>query len=222
MKSFNELFDKTELTWKQLNRWMRDAKNQVELLPANIKENQKILLELQITTKSLLGTVVYYTGGILVNEGWLRILGSGNPRLPRNVATWNQIVSGQTTRLPGGLLIADDVVGGFFAINGGAFGGNIGDVFYLAPDTLEWENLEMSYSNFVNWALTGDINRFYETFQWENWTDGVRKITGDKGILIYPYLWAEGEEIGLRSKSIVPIDELWKLNLDNKEKLGIK
>jgi hypothetical protein len=113
MKSLNELFDKTESTWKQLNQWVKNAKNQVELLPVNDKENQKILLELQITTKSLLGTVVYYTGGILVNEGWLRILGSGDLRLPRNLATWNQIKNGRSTRLPGSLLIADDVVGGF-------------------------------------------------------------------------------------------------------------
>ncbi|MCZ0754079.1 DUF2625 family protein [Anoxybacillus sp. J5B_2022] len=222
MKSLNELFDKTESTWKILNEWVENAKNHVELLPVNSKENQKILLELQITTKSLLGTVVYYTGGILVNDGWLRILGSGDSRLPRNLATWNQIENGQSMRLPGSLLVADDVVGGFFAINGGAFEGNIGDVFYLAPDTLEWENLDMSYSDFVNWALTGDVSRFYETFQWENWSDMVRKATGDKGILIYPYLWAEGEEIELRSKSIVPVNELWELNLDNRKKLGLE
>jgi hypothetical protein len=80
----------------------------------------------------------------------------------------------------------------------------------------------MSYSNFVNWALTGDINKFYETFQWKNWPDIVRKTTGDKGILIYPYLWAEGAEIDLRSKSIVPINELWELNLDNRKRLGIE
>lgn len=222
MKSLNELFDKTESTWKILNEWVENAKNHVELLPVNSKENQKILLELQITTKSLLGTVVYYTGGILVNDGWLRILGSGDSRLSRNLATWNQIENSQSMRLSGSLLVADDVVGGFFAINGGAFEGNIGDVFYLAPDTLEWENLDMSYSDFVNWALTGDVNRFYETFQWEDWSDMVRKATGDEGILIYPYLWAEGEEIELRSKSIVPINELWELNLDNRKKLGLE
>ena len=222
MKLLNDLIDNAESIWNQLNQWVEDAKNQVELLPVNDTDNQSVLFELQISTKSLLGTVGYYTGGILVNEGWLRILGSGHLRLPRKLVTWNQITNGRSKRLPGSLLIADDVLGGFFAINGGAFEGDTGDVFYLAPDTLEWENLEMSYSNFVNWALTGDINKFYETFRWKNWLDVVGETVGDEGILIYPYLWAEGAEVELRSKSIVPIYELWELNLDNRKNLGIE
>ena len=39
--------------------------------------------------RSPLGAVVYETGGILVDGGWLRILGSGNARLTRTLPGWN-------------------------------------------------------------------------------------------------------------------------------------
>ena len=39
--------------------------------------------------------------------------------------------------MPSYLLVADDVLGGFFAINGGTFCGKAGNVFYYAPDSGE-------------------------------------------------------------------------------------
>ena len=39
--------------------------------------------------------------------------------------------------MPSYLLVADDVLGGFFAINGGAFDGKAGNIFYYAPDSGE-------------------------------------------------------------------------------------
>mgnify|MGYP000969392700 FL=1 len=39
--------------------------------------------------------------------------------------------------MPGYLLVADDVLGGFFEINGGAFDGKAGNIFYYAPDSGE-------------------------------------------------------------------------------------
>jgi len=40
-------------------------------------------------------------------------------------------------------LIGDDSAGGFFAINGGALGNDPGKVYYLSPDNLKWEPMEM-------------------------------------------------------------------------------
>ena len=33
------------------------------------------------------------------------------------------------------LLVANDILSGFFAINGSAFGGKAGNVFYCVPDS---------------------------------------------------------------------------------------
>lgn len=43
----------------------------------------------------------------------------------------------------------------------------MGTIHYLAPDTLQWENLEVGYSDFLYWLLTGPIESFYETFNWK-------------------------------------------------------
>lgn len=69
---------------------------------------------------------------MLVDDGWLRWLGSGHPKLTRALNDWN------SPRTDGAFyLVGDDAAGGFFAINGGAFGDNVGSVYYWAPDNLD-------------------------------------------------------------------------------------
>ncbi|MBG9795012.1 hypothetical protein ABD76_22100 [Paenibacillus dendritiformis] len=223
MKSLDELIIQPESTWLMVQEWVSKATNNVEILAANKQEASNVLYQLQVTTKSVLGAVSYYTGGILVEHGWLRFLGSGSVRLPRSLNSWNEVDSnGKSSRMPSSLLIADDVVGGFFAMNGGAFGGRYGEIFYLAPDTLEWESLDMQYSDFLNWAFLGDVRKFYESFRWDTWVEEVKGLDGDKGVLIYPYLWAEGDALSNRKRAIVPIEELWNVNMVNRDKLGIQ
>jgi hypothetical protein len=90
-----------------------------------------------------MGAIIYETGGILVDDGWVRILGSGSAALNRDLMTWNKDKQNNF------LLVADDVLGGFFAINAGAFGPeSIGKIFYFSPDNLQWEATNKSYSDF--------------------------------------------------------------------------
>lgn len=49
-------------------------------------------------------------------------------------------------QMPSYLLVANDVLSVFFAINGGAFGGKAGNVFYYAPDSGKWEDTQLDYS----------------------------------------------------------------------------
>ncbi|AJA46868.1 hypothetical protein CPAST_c07680 [Clostridium pasteurianum DSM 525 = ATCC 6013] len=215
MKSIYELIDKSQETWNILQEWKRESTNKVEFLPANKNNAEKVLYDLQVTAKSILGAISYYTGGILVANGWVRILGSGADNFNRDISIWNKL------KLDGALLVADDVIGGFFAINGGYFEGEVGNIFYLAPDTLEWEDLELKFSDFVYWTFTGDISKFYEIFRWAEWEKETSKVTGDMGILNYPFLWAESEEIEKRSRKVVPIEELWGITNENKKRLGL-
>ena len=223
MKSLDELILRPESTWLMVQEWVSKATNDVEILAVSKQDASNVLYQLQVTTKSVLGAVLYYTGGILVEHGWLRLLGSGNVKLPRSLTSWNGVDSnGKSSRMQSSLLIADDAVGGFYAMNGGAFEGKLGEIFYLAPDTLEWESLDMQYSDFLNWAFLGDVRKFYESFRWDNWLEEVKCLEGDKGVLIYPYLWAEGDALSNRTRAIVPIEELWNVNMENREKLGIE
>ena len=119
-----------------MKQWLLEASNSYEVLPCNLAQARADLHQLQITTFSPLGAISYETGGILIDNGWLRILGSGHTRLSRSLASWTQLVTaGQTFQA---LLIADDASGGFFALNGGELGKDLGGIYYFAPDTLEW------------------------------------------------------------------------------------
>ena len=100
--------------------------------------------------------------------------GIGTPRLTRDIAAWN------AGRSNGFLLIADDAVGGFFAINGGGLGADAGALYYWAPDTLEWEPLELSYTDFLRWALGGGLEEFYEGLRWPGWQADTQALAGTR------------------------------------------
>ncbi|HTM22822.1 MAG TPA: DUF2625 family protein, partial [Kofleriaceae bacterium] len=140
-RTLEELIDLQEPGIRLVLDWAGQCARPVEVLPVDVTDAERTLLDLQITTSSPLGAVAYETGGILLDGGWLRILGAGAGKLPRTIASWNRLDRPRAEhRLPGALLVADDAIGGFFAINGGAFDGPLGNLFYLAPDTLRWED----------------------------------------------------------------------------------
>ncbi len=58
--------------------------------------------------------------------------------------------------------MADDIVGGFFALNGGAIGEDAGSIYYFAPDALCWQACGLSYSQFIEWALSAKIRAFLQ------------------------------------------------------------
>ena len=142
MKTLEELTGTDEPAIDLIRAWVSSAENQCDILPPS-SERDAVLLEVQVTTRSTMGAVAFETGGIFVDHGWLRFLGSGHPKLPRTLPGWNQ------DRANGIYLIADDAVGGFFAMKGGAFDGERGDIWYWLPDCLEWESLELRYTNFL-------------------------------------------------------------------------
>ena len=81
--------------------------------------------------------------------------------MPRSLPGWNK---GKSFKKygdrPGFLLVADDAMGGFFALNGGQLGKDAGKVYYLSPDNLEWEPLELTYTEFLQFCFHGDLAKF--------------------------------------------------------------
>ena len=47
------------------------------------------LLGLQVATRSSMGALVYRYGGIVMNGGWLRLLGSGCEQMKRGIYSFN-------------------------------------------------------------------------------------------------------------------------------------
>lgn len=222
MRTLEELINKEEPAWDLIQEWLQEAINTYEVLPRDAKRAETELLNAQITTRSPMGAILYETGGILINGGWIRLLGSGCERLDRGMFQWNK---GKTFedygQPPAFLLVADDILGGFFAINGGAFGqDDLGQIYYLAPDTLSWEPMNCGYSEFVCWTLEGDIDLFYESYYWKGWQEEVPKLNGNQVFSFFPFLWTkEGQQIEAVSRKVVPIEESYRLTMDMQRQL---
>src|SRR5437763_631158 len=122
MRTLEELLNTDEPAFPLIQTWAARAVRQVELLPPSAARGDA-LLQTQVTVRSPMGAVVYETGRILIDHGWLRVLGSAHQRLTRTLPGWNE------GRSDGFYLVADDVVGGFFAINGGALGDDVKNIY---------------------------------------------------------------------------------------------
>jgi len=207
--------------WASFKDATSDARNKFEILPVDPAKAKEALYQTQVTTHSVMGAIIYFTGGILIDGGWIRVLGSGSSKLDRSLPQWNK---GKTYdkfgEEPKFLLIADDVIGGFYAINGGTLGDEVGKIYYLAPDDLHWEAMHIGYGEFINFCLNGDLDKFYTGFRWTNWVNDLTKINGSSALYIYPHLWTgEGKEINSDTRNIVAVQDLYDYEIGELNKL---
>ena len=220
-RSLIELINTVDPAWPLVQEWISLASNTVEVLKTDRTRSEQVLLYLQVTTRSPLGAVAFETGGLLVDHGCLRFLGSGNKRFRGNLLSWN--MNEQTLEkspLKGACVVAYDALGGFFALNGGAFSEKLGTVYYFGPDTMHWHQFCESYSQLIFWAFTANLEQFYHTMRWSGWENVASTLSGDQGISIFPFLCTErGLPVSERSRNIVPMMELWNLHLDLAQQL---
>lgn len=212
--------DRDNNLWLELVQMFDEVKCDIKINEADTEVADKILERLQITKKSALGAIVYNTSGITIGS-WIRILGSGNDIDTRNIITWNNFdCNGVATKIKGALIIADDIIGGIFALNAGKFNGEKGDVWYFAPDTLQWESLKMKYSEFISWTVNGNVDEFYISLRWNEWLKQAKTVGFNDAILVYPFLWSDGVDIEKADKKIIPLEELLNINLECSKKFG--
>jgi hypothetical protein len=212
VKSLEELIDSRDPALPLVEKMLAETTRDYELLPPS-RDNSRVLSTLQVTTRSTLGAIAYETGGLLIDHGWLRVLGSGHPELPRNLADWN------AGRSEGYLLVADDAAGGFFAINGGGLGDDVGALYYWAPDTLQWEPLEIGYTDFLGWALSDQFASFYDGLRWEGWRSDVQSLKADQCFSFFPFLWTREGSVEKSSRTIVDVIEQFEMNVGLARKL---
>ncbi len=134
------------------------------------------------------------------------MLGAGAPGLP-SLAAANDCP--RPTVPPPSVTVAYDVLGGRFAIDGGALAGTPGEVCYFGPDTLSWTPIGGGHSAFVHWVLDGGLTEFYADLRWAGWERESAALGLDQGIAIYPPPFTEqARELGATSRRAVPFDEL--------------
>lgn len=199
--TLDDLVHVSEPAWPLVAVALEAAPHPVEVLPRTLENAERTLLGIQLTTRSTLGAVAFYTGGILIDRGWLRLLGSGHERLGRDVMRWNRDTE-SAPRLDRALLVADDVLGGFFALNGGSLPGELHQVHYLDPTTAAWTDLELGYTEFLHWACSSEFSAFYgpQRVRLGSWEEATREVPGD-GVLLGP-----------DDRRIVPVETAWAMH----------
>nr|WSX74382.1 DUF2625 domain-containing protein [Streptomyces sp. NBC_00899] len=186
---------------------------------------------LQVTARSTLGALVLNTGGLLVDDGWVRVFGGGS-------AVGGSLPSmGQVNGFPAafdpawhpaaGLVVGHDVVGGVFTLNGhdpAAVGrpGAPGQMTYFAPDTLAWEALEMGHSAWVSWLLSGRLETFYDGLRWPGWREEAAALVPSQGITVFPFLWSKEAhaDLAATSRRAVPMREVLGVAVDFAKRMG--
>ena len=224
MRPITELLDIENAAWTNVKPYINQAKNIVEILPADLEKSKEVLHKIQVTTRSPMGSIVYFSGGLLVENGWIRILGSGSTKLNRDIASWNKDKGFKKEGAPPGhLYVADDAIGGFFALNGGDLGKDLGKIYYLAPDSLEFEPLDMTYSGFLEFCLNGDLSKFYKSNRWSSYKEDLKSLAADNVFIFYPYLWTkEGKNIEKNSRKIAPVEEQYQFSMTFRKQLSLK
>ena len=213
MKSLEDLIDHRDPALPLIEKMLEETTLDVQLLPPS-PENARVLSGLQVSTRSTLGSIAYDTGGLLIDHGWLRVLGCGHPQLPRNLLDWS------AGRADGYLLVADDAAGGFFAINGGGLGEDAGAMYYWAPDTLRWEPLEIGYTDFLGWALSDNLATFYDGLRWEGWRSDLKALKADQCFSFFPFLWTREGSIAQSKRTMIDVSEQFEVNVELAGKLA--
>lgn len=215
IRSADELLSDTS-GWTEFLEMAKTAKNKVDIIPSDRLKGKEALYQVQVTTHSYLGAIVYFTGGVFIKGGMIRMLGSGSDKIKRSVPEWNKGKSfNNYGEQPKFVLFADDALGGFFAINGGGLGADVGKIYYLAPEALEWESLDMGHSQFVEFCLNGNLEEFYGALSWDGRDKLIKEISGDQAIFFFPFLWTtEGKDLSKVTKKPISVQEAYSLKTD--------
>ncbi|MHA4951192.1 DUF2625 family protein [Micromonospora sp. SD19] len=198
--------------WFEISALVAAAPYPVEVLPADPQRAGACLGALEITTRSWLGAVVVNSGGLVVDHGWLRVLGGGHDGLPDVAA---EMVAGV-----GRPVVAFDVMGGQFAWLQAEPGARP-TVHYFGPEDLAWQDLELGYGEWLEAMLAGAVTGFYEGLRWPGWEAEVAGVALDQGISALPPPWTtEGKDLSMVSRKPIRLAELVSVHQEFARQLG--
>jgi hypothetical protein len=214
MRRLDELIARADDAWPFVEACIFEATHGVDVLPCERAAGEATLLAVQVSTRSPLGSIALRCGGLLVDQGWLRILGAGQARIGGGLIEWNASLGGQPLDPPltGALLVACDALSGFFAVNGNRWQTNPGEIHYFAPDTRQWQAFDLGYSAFLRWAMSSHLVGFYAGLRWPGWELETASIGPDQALSVAPPLGFESAPVAERSRLAVPARQLWTLN----------
>jgi hypothetical protein len=226
VRELSELTDVADPAWPELHAEL--SAGPVRLFPGEPAQGQACLHRLQVTAASALGAMVLHSGGLAVDGGWLRVFGGAAvPGGPPSLAQVNRMFD-PGWRPEAGLVVAHDVLGGVFVLNGvnpPAFGrpGGPGQMVYFAPDSLGWQELEVGHSTWLSWLASGNTAQFYADLRWPGWEAEISALTPWQGIAVYPFLWSEEAHANLAAttRRPVPMPEILGMHAEVCAQMGL-
>lgn len=190
----------------ELEEMLLNGKNRVEIIPADAACAAINAEYYQADGSTNFGLLITTSGGVSVN-GVIRLLGSNRDPNFRDITLWNVKFGSAGT-----VILGDDIFGGVFAVNTGAFSENLGSVFYFAPDTLEWEDTELQLSRFFVWLKDGDMQGFYGQFSAEEYEKlRAMNVKFNEVLHILPPQWSAEFRTEPHDVRAINIDEYYRL-----------
>ncbi|WP_041540676.1 DUF2625 domain-containing protein [Catenulispora acidiphila] len=231
MRELTELIEVDDPAWPELQALFAACPMPLTVFAPDSGESTRGLRQLQVTARSMLGGLTLNTGGLLVDDGWVRVFGAGSGR-DGNLPSLAQVNGFPETFDPAwqaaaGLVVAHDVLGGVFALNGmdpAAAGrpGQPGQMIYFAPDTLQWEALEIGHSAWVAWLLSERLEGFYSALRWDGWREEAAAAGPAEGISVFPFLWSkQAEDVATTSRRTVPMSGVLGIAADFAQQIGV-
>lgn len=141
--------DKTNAAY-QISEWFSDSPEKVETVRSDGEDKESMKL-LHVHNGSYLGEITGGYSKITLCNGYFDLLcGKGDNSIV-DINTLDE--KGMPQLFPGALIIAHDVTGNIFALNSGACrDAGIGKVLYLPKYSFVWEDLDISYAQFLKWV----------------------------------------------------------------------
>jgi hypothetical protein len=231
MREIDEPANADDPAWPALQEAVASGAVPVRVLPADPEEGRRCLLQMQITARSTLGALALNSGGLVLDDGWVRVFGGGSD------ASGGLPSLAQVNRFPAafdpawhpakGLVVGQDALGGVFALNGhdpaaADRPGVPGQMIYFAPDTLTWEAMDMGHSAWVSWLLSGRLETFYDGLRWHGWREEASALAFSQGISVYPFLWSKEAhaDLAATSRRAVPMREVLGVAADFARQMG--
>ncbi|WP_433448848.1 DUF2625 domain-containing protein [Streptomyces sp. CA-142005] len=230
MREIDELVRVDDPAWPELRQAFAASAVPVRVLPADPDEGPRCLLQLQVTARSVLGALTLHCGGVVLDDGWVRVYGAGSAA--SGLPSLGRVNAFPAEPDPGwypadGLVVGHDVLGGVFCLNGhdparAGRPGAPGQMTYFAPDTLEWEALDMGHSAWVWWLLSGRLETFYDGLRRPGWREEAAALDLGQGITVFPFLWTEEahRDLAATSRRAVPMREVLGVAADFARQLG--
>ena len=133
----------------QINEWFNNTPEAIEFV-RHTKRDSYSMAKLHVHDGSYLGEIVGNYSKVILCAGYFCLLCGVGENSIVDINALNK--NGMPELFPGALIIAHDMNGNIFALNSGACKeARMGRVLYLPKESFAWENLDLSYAQFLKW-----------------------------------------------------------------------